>query len=286
MSDDAARLRMRAETKSAVSPKHLREWRETLMPWARSLAQAMPVNEPVDLVANFIQPACRTLAAAVTGIDPKDAERLGKLALQVSAAAAEPFDPEIGKRAKAATAQLRPCFQSGPESLRDSGFVALTHTLPCMLANMLFALLKSPMSWKSLHSRPVLVPQAVEELLRYAGLTRILFRRAVEDIDINGARIHKGERVILRITMANRDPAHFPHPSVLDWAHQGKGHLAFGSGLHSCVGANLIRMAAITIMRPLLERFARAEIAGPVEWRGGPVFRAPEKLFVRLREKS
>lgn len=286
MADKAAQMKMRAETRSALSPRHLREWQKALAPQVSALIQGLPIGKPVDLVADFAHPACRALAVAVTGADPDDAERLEKIALHVSAAAAEPFDPEIAERAKTANAQLRPCFHSGPESLRDSGFVALTHTLPCLLANAWFALLEHPPSWKRLHRQPALIPQAVEELLRYAGLTRLLFRRAAENIDLNGIRIRKGERVILRITVANRDEERFPHPNHLDWSHQGKGHLTLGGGLHSCVGANLTRMTAITITRPLLERFAQAEIAGTVEWRGGPVFRAPATLPVRLYENS
>jgi cytochrome P450 len=284
MSDDTARLKMRAETKTALSPKHLREWQKNLAPNVCVLTESLPACEPIDLVADFARPACLTLAVSVTGANPEDAARLEKLAKPVSAAAAEPFDPEISAQAKAANTQLKPCFHSGPESLRDSGFVALTHTLPSLLANAWFALLSHPQPWKRLHQHPDLIPQAIEELLRYAGLTRLLFRRASEDIDLNGAQIRKGDRVILRIVAANRDPERFPHPSHLDWVHQGKGHLALGAGLHSCVGANLIRMAAITITRPLLERFAGAEIAGTVEWHGGPVFRSPATLPVLLYE--
>ena len=121
-------------------------------------------------------------------------------------------------------------------------------------------------------------------MLRYAGLTRLLFRRAIEDLDINGTRIRSGERVILRIVAANKDPERFPHPDQMDW-HQGKGHLALGAGLHSCVGASLIRMAAITITRPLVERFASAEILSPIEWQGGSVFRSPASLPVLLQEE-
>lgn len=286
MADKTAQMKMRAETKTARSPKHLREWQKVLASQAATLTRGLPAGEPVDLVADFAHPACRALAVAVTKADPDEAEHLEQLAFHVSAAAAEPFDPEIVDRAKAANTQLRPCFHSGPESLRDSGFVALTHTLPCLLANAWFALLGHPPSWKRLHRQPDLIPLAVEELLRYAGLTRLLFRRAAENIDLNGIQIGKGERVILRITAANRDPERFPYPSHIDWAHQGKGHLTLGGGLHSCVGANLTRMAVIATTRPLLERFSQAEIAGTLEWRGGPVFRAPATLPVVLREDS
>jgi cytochrome P450 len=282
--DESAHLKLRAETKSALSLRHLQKWQKILLPEVTALTRSLPNNEPVDLVAKFARPLCLTLAVAVTRTDPKDANRLEGLALPVSEAAAEPYDPEIRARADAANTQLRPCFHAGPEALRDSGFVALSHTLPCLLANAWFALLQHPQQWKLLHHRPALIAKAVEEMLRYAGLTRLLFRRAIEDLDINGTRIRSGERVILRIVAANKDPERFPHPDQMDW-HQGKGHLALGAGLHSCVGASLIRMAAITITRPLVERFASAEILSPIEWQGGSVFRSPASLPVLLQEE-
>jgi len=282
--DEAVRLKMRDETKAALSLRQLYKWQKILAPEVAALTQRLPIGQPVDLVGAFARPLCLTLAVAVTKADPEDAHRLQALAKDVSAAAAEPYDAKISSDAEAANAQLHGCFHSGPESLRDSGFVALSHTLPCLLANAWFALLDHPQQWRRLHQRPALVTQAMEELLRYAGLTRLLFRRAAEDVDLNGISIRKGDRAILRIAVANKDPERFPHPNEMDLAHQGKGHLALGAGLHTCVGGSLIRMAAVTVTRPLLERFAWAEIAEPVEWRGGPVFRSPTRLPAYLYE--
>jgi len=282
--DEIARLKLRAETKTALSLRHLQQWQRDLMPKVCALTQSLPTSQTVDLVGEFARPLCLILATAVTRADPHDAQRLEKLAKHVSDAAAEPFDAKTGALAEEAKAQLHGCFHAGPEPLRDSGFVALSHTLPCLLANAWLALLHHPQQWKRLHHHSVLIPKAVEELLRYAGLTRLLFRRAIEDVDLTSVRVRRGERVVLRIAAANKDPERFPYPEQIDWTHQGKGHLALGAGPHSCVGANLIRMAAITITRPLLERFAQAEISGAIEWHGGPVFRAPVSLPVCLRE--
>ena len=283
--DEAARLKMRAETKAALSLRQLHKWQKILAPEAIALTESLPVGTSVDLVAEFARPLCLVLAVAVTKADPEEASRLQRLARHVSAAAAEPYDAKIGSASEAAGAQLRDCFHSGPEALRDSGFVALSQTLTYLLANAWFALLAHPQQWKRLHQQPALVTQAIEELLRYAGLTRLLFRRAAEDVALNGVCLRKDDRVILRIAAANKDPERFPHPKELDWAHQGKGHLALGAGLHTCVGASLIRMAAVTITRPLVERFAWVEIAGTVDWQGGAVFRSPAALNACLYEK-
>jgi len=79
--------------------------------------------------------------------------------------------------------------------------------------------------------------QAVEELLRHAGLVRVLFRRATEDVTLNGTLIRKGDRVILRIIAANRDPNHFFDANEIYVTRRSTGHFALGAGSHSCVGA-------------------------------------------------
>jgi cytochrome P450 len=281
-SDESDRLKMRAETMEALSPARLRGWREQLTPEAHALAGSLPIEEPVDLMDAYARPLCISLAAMVTGISRGDAEGFHERAQRVSAAAAEPYDPALRDGAKSANAELRSCFHSGPATLRDSGFVALSQTMPCILGNAWFALMQYPQAWSLLHQQPGLMEQAIEELLRYAGLVRILSRTATADIDLNGAFIRSGERIILRIVAANRDPERFSHPNQLDVTRRDAGHLTLGAGEHACVAANLIRMAAIAITHPLMQRFASVNPARSVDWQGGSVFRSPKSLWVCL----
>ena len=181
--------------------------------------------------------------------------------------------------------RFRLVFTREPRPLRDSGFVALSHTLPSLLANALYSLLRYPQQWALLHVQPELVEQAIEELMRYAGLTRLVLRRATQDLTLGGAAIREGDRLILRIVAANRDPARFSHASELNVQRSEGAHLALGYGAHACVGAGLIRMAAIAMLRPLVESFASATLAGPVDWRGGSGFRSPTQLRVVLIRK-
>jgi hypothetical protein len=230
----------------------------------------------------YARPLCLLVAAMVTGISRDAAEDLCEMARRVSASAAEPYDPAVRVSAKSANAQLRGCFHSGPEALRDSGFVALSQTLPCLLGNAWFALTQYPQEWSLLHHQPELTEQAIEELLRYAGLTRTLFRTATADLDLNGVSIRKGERVILRIIAGNRDPERFSQPHRVDVTRRDGGHFSLGAGPHSCVAAGLIRMVAATMTYPLVQRFASAKLALPVEWQGGSGFRSPSSLWVYL----
>jgi len=273
---------MRWETTAALSPNQLRAWREQIIPEAVSLINIFPSEEPVDLMDGYARPLCLFLAAMVTGISRGAAEGLCGMARRVSASAAEPYDPAVRVSAKAANAALRGCFHSGPEPLRDSGFVALSQTLPCLLGNAWFALMRYPQEWSLLHQQPELTEQAIEELLRYAGLARTLFRTATADLDLNGFFIRKGERVVLRIIAANSDPERFTEPHRVDVTRRDGGHFTLGAGPHACVAAGLIRMVAATMTHPLVQRFASANLALPVRWQGGSGFRSPSSLCVYL----
>src|ERR1700733_377633 len=279
---ERARLKMRAEAMASLSPAQLRAWREQLAPAARALASSLPLEEPVDLISAYARPLCLSLAAIVTGISQSDAEHLCERARRISAAAAEPYDPALRRSAKCASADLRNYFPSGPEPLRESGFVAISQTMPCILGNAWFALMRFSQQWNLLHRQPELAEQAVEELLRYAGLVRILSRTATTDIDLNGALIRSGERIILRIVAANRDPERFADPNQVDLARRDGGHLPLGAGPHACVAANPIRLTAIATPRPLVQRFASANLSRPIDWQGGSGFRSPKSLWVHL----
>lgn len=202
---------------------------------------------------------------------------------KISAAAAEPFDISLATRVKAAEIQLRPHFKAGPLPLRESGFVALSQTLPRMFANIWLALTQWPNAWRDLHSQPASTPGAVEELLRYAGLTRILFRMASQSTEFNGAHIQEGDRLMLRVDVANRDSAHFDRPNDLDMHRKSIDHFSLGNGPHSCVGAPLIRMMLITLTHLLVERYREAALYHDICWEGGSGFRFPSALYVSLQ---
>ena len=282
--NDGAKVKMREETQAALSPVHIKSWSERLAAeaWLQSKQlRRMPV---VDLVDGYARPLCVCLAAMVTGIAYSEALRLLESARKVSAAAAEPYDLDLENAAGHAQRELESCFPSGPTRPRDSGFVAIAETIPCLLANAWFALIRDPEAWELLHRLPELTGQAIEELLRFAGPVRTLFRTAMEDVTVAGVMIRRGELVVLRIIAGNRDPERFERANEIDVMRSGAGHFSLGWGSHSCTGANLIRMAAVTISGPLLRRFSRAELTESVAWRGGSGFRAPVALWVQLHE--
>ena len=283
--DDGSRLNMRAETTDALSTARLRVWREALTAEAVSCANGLPAVGPIDLVAGHARPLCLSLAAMVTGIARGDAEKLEKSARIISAATAAPEDASLRDAATSAAAALRVYFPSGPEPMRESGLVGLSQTLPCILGSAWYALTQFPDQWTLLHRHPELIDHAIEELLRYAGPVRILFRTAMADLYLNDLLIRRGDRVILRVFAANHDPARFVDAGHLDCVRRDTAHFAFGAGDHSCVAASLIRMAAKAITQPLVMRFASVRAVTAVDWQGGSTFRYPASLWVRFDAK-
>jgi cytochrome P450 len=280
--DEASRLRMRTETKEALSPIALRFWRKQMLHHARERVAQFPCDHPVDLIKDYAEPVCLALAILVTQPDAIPNQHHINLAVQVSQAAAEPLDEQLRSQSRLARAELRPLFSKGPEPMRDSGFVALSRTLVSLLGNAWFALAQHPEEWSKLHQRPALVARGVEELQRFAGLTRVLFRQAIADTTLNGLPIRKGDRVILSILGANRDAGRYPDSHQLSVMRPRIGHVSLGAGPHACVGAPLVRMAAIASTLALVEKFSGGRLIGPIEWRGGVGFVSPAALPVLL----
>ena len=107
---------MRAETIESLSPMQLRTWREQITHEVHGLADSLPTEKPVDLMDDYARPLCLSLGAMATGISREDGARLYEKARRVSAAAAEPYDVALRLAAKAANAELRSYFHSGPRA--------------------------------------------------------------------------------------------------------------------------------------------------------------------------
>jgi cytochrome P450 len=278
VASQAEQVHIRAKLIQAFSASRVAEWQAQIQPLAHRILGILGTDRPVDLVREFAQPWSLRVAAIVTGADSVDCEPLADLARQVSAAAAEPRDPELQSAAAAASGELETRLEGGMP-MRAPAFVALSQTLPCFLANAWLTLYRHPSELARLREDSALMPGAIQELLRYAGLARTVWRLATTDLDLSGIRIAEGERVVLMLASANRDPAQFPQPDRLDFTRGGAGQLALGAGSHSCVGGLLIRMAASLATDAFIHNFAAADMSVPIEWRGGSGFRSPAPLY-------
>jgi len=129
------------------------------------------------------------------------------------------------------------------------------------LANGLLALLRNRDQWERLRADPSLARTAVEELLRYDGVVKAMLRWAKEDVEVGGKTIKEGDRILLSLFGANRDPAKFPEPDRLDVARHPNPHVAFGHGIHLCLGAPLARLELHESFIALSQRFPDMRLA-------------------------
>jgi cytochrome P450 len=281
--DADGRLEQRAPMLEAIAGARVEAWRPQVEAVTQSAIAKLATDRAVELLGEFARPWGLSLAIMVTGADPSQRERLGELSRRVFAATgAETKDAALRADAAAATAELEQIFAGGPIPMGEPAFVALSQTLPRLLANAWLALMQHPGEYARLRAHPELLPVAIDEMLRYSGIVRRIFRRATANIALGGITIAEGDLAALMLASANRDPDQFPDPDRLDLTRAAPGHLALGTGRNSCVGAMLIRMAASAATRALTERFTAVRLLSVGEWRTGSGFCFPESAKVAL----
>ncbi|NJP92812.1 cytochrome P450 [Nonomuraea sp. FMUSA5-5] len=233
---------------------------------------------PVDLVTAFAMPVPALVICELLGV-PAD----GRGRIQAATAVMNDLDsrPEqVFEAVTTITATVRRVLADPPEDgllalaaasgdltgeeLTNLGMVLLaTGHLPTssMLALGAFVLLTDPAQRALLPAHP---HEAVEELLRYLSILQFDVRRtALVDVELDGHVIAAGETVVLSLPAANRDPGRFPDPDRLDVTRSATGHLAFGHGVHHCLGQHLARAELRIGLTALFERFPGLRLAVP-----------------------
>jgi cytochrome P450 len=147
-----------------------------------------------------------------------------------------------------------------------------------------YELLRHHDQWDLLCADPGLLPNAVEELVRFVAPVQYAERYLLEDTEVAGVRLPAGTSVNAALASANRDPAVFDDPERLDVRRAEAGrHLAFGFGTHFCLGAHLARLEGRIALAELTRRFPAIELATDApEWRGAPMLRGLAALPVTL----
>jgi cytochrome P450 len=167
-------------------------------------------------------------------------------------------------------------------SLAQLLLVAGHETTVNLIGNGVLALLRAPEQLALLRRQPELVGPAVDEFLRYDGPVQITQRVAMEDLDLFGHKVRKGDEIMLILGAANRDPAAFAEPHRLDVTRDARKHVAFGGGIHHCLGAALARMEGLIAFKALLDSFPTMELAAAPKRRPTFTLRGLEMLLIAL----
>lgn len=248
-----------------------------------AMEQAGP---PVDLVAEYALPIPSQVICELLGVPYGDRdvfERNTRIMLSMTATVDEVTaardaitdylrDLVRRKQAEPADDMLGGLVAGGEldeEELTNMGFLLLVaghETTSNMLGLGTLALLQHPDQLARLKAEPDLVDNTVEELLRYNSIIQFgTARAALEDVEVEGNVVREGETVVISIPAGNRDPERFDDPDTLDIAKPATGHLAFGHGIHQCLGQQLARMEMRIGYLELFRRFPSLSLAVPVE---------------------
>lgn len=150
-----------------------------------------------------------------------------------------------------------------------------------MTGNGWWALFRNPTQLQALQADPSLVPGAIEELMRYDTPLQMFERWVLEDVEIHGVHVRKGQELALLFGSANRDPAAFDRADELDVTREPRSHMSFGAGIHFCLGAPLARLELETSFRTILRRLPTLQLLDEPEWKPNYIIRGLRELRVR-----
>ncbi|MFD8383304.1 cytochrome P450 [Streptomyces sp. NPDC059679] len=241
-------------------------------------------GSPADLVAEFASPVPALVICELLGVPDEDRE---EFRLAVEALFCWDTTPKEAQAALAVTLRVFPALiarrraeptddifsglvhsaELTDQELATIGYILLASGLETT-ANMLslgtFALLCHPEQKEALRGDPDLIDTAVEELVRYLSIAQYgSVRTALEDVEIEGTLIGKGQSVLVSMSAANRDAARFGDPDTLDITRPIGGHIGFGHGFHHCLGQQLARAEMRQAFPALLDRFPELRLAVP-----------------------
>jgi cytochrome P450 len=282
--DPPDHTRLRRKLIGAFTVKRMKQLEDQIVEIVeRQLDELARLAPPVDLVKEFALPVPSLVICELLGVPYADratfqvnsskflqkeitledkvavlGELTGYLAGLVVGKRAEPGEDILSDLARHEDLSI--------EELTGAAFLLLLaghETTANMLALGTFALLEHPEQLAELRGDPDLLPDAIEELMRYLSVVDILYRYATEDIELGGETIGKGSTVVVSLLAANHDPRHFENPDTVDVHRRARGQLAFGHGVHQCLGQQLARIEMRAGFAALLRRFPGLELAVP-----------------------
>ena len=150
------------------------------------------------------------------------------------------------------------------------------------LGNALYCFARHPEQWTLLRNNPKLIRGAFEEVLRFEAPVQTFFRTTTRPVDVGSVRLDQGEKVLLFLAAANRDPRRWDRPDTFDVSRRAAGHMTFGTGIHGCVGQAVARLETEAILTALASRVASFELIGEPRRRLNNTLRGFDTLPLRV----
>ena len=286
MSDPPSHSRYRKLVSQAFSLKRVDAIERRIRAIAGGLVVALKGTTACDFVAAFAVPLPVSVIAGELGLPPGDAERVRQwtsaftdrlggmisearelecaheivdfqqaIKAQIDARFAEPRDDLLSDLVRATVEGEEPLSIAELLSIIQQLVVAGNETTTNTLSEGLLALIDQPAAMAELRANPALFSNAVEEILRFASPVQGNWRIVARDCELGGVQVAAGSKLMLRIGAANRDPARFANPAALQPGRaNARAHLAFGRGIHVCIGNLLARRELAVAFELLLAR--------------------------------
>ncbi|GAA2845824.1 cytochrome P450 [Streptosporangium fragile] len=305
--DPPDHTRLRKLAAAAFTGRRVAQWGTTIQAITDSVLDTVPVNEPVDVMESIATPLAVEMICDIVGAPPGDRADLREWGdLMFTADPAERHlshgaiesmlaymgDLIVRKKNDLSNDLLSELIRASrtPGMLTEDELlttvfgiiVAGYETSIRLIGGAFLALLDHPGQQALLRRDVTLVDAAVEEVLRYDGpTTATMWRFPTADAEIAGVRVPAREPILFLVGSAHRDPAQYPSPDSFDVLREDKRHLAFGHGIHRCVGAQLARLEAKIAIGRALERFPKMTLAvrrDEVVFKPSLIMRGPARL--------
>jgi cytochrome P450 len=182
-----------------------------------------------------------------------------------------------------AAADRGDCTEQEAERLVRSFLSAGVDTTVSGIGNLMHAFATNPEAWRQLRAEPALATKTFEESLRWDSTVQIFFRTTTRDVEIDGVRIPEGAKVLLFLAAANRDPRRWEDPERFDVTRASSGHVAFGFGIHQCLGQMVARQESEVLIEAMLHHFPVIEPVGAPVRRLNNTLHTLASLPVRIR---
>lgn len=288
LTDPPDHTRLRTLLARAFTVRRVESLRPRVQRLADDLLDALGTGEPVDLITEFALPLPATVIAELLGVPMADRPPFQQWVLamneqrpEVSLPASQEMVPYLAGLLERKAADPADDLLSALVAASESGdrlssdellatalllLMAGHETTANLIGNALRWILADPGLARALRDRPGSIENAVEELLRFDSPVMISTNRfSAEPIEVGGVTIPAGEIVLMSLGSANRDGRRFDRPDHLDITRELGGHVAFGHGIHYCIGAPLARLESEIALATFVRRFPNARLAVPVE---------------------